>query len=262
MSRAKEATASLEDVTQDGVEVEAPTETSARSGAPDRYVFALLVLQAATVAGLIWLAPSVAELSANQQAYRQEHTARVQALSDQTAEMLAEHRALKKEVADLRAVVASRVSGDVLFLKIMIAKPKIDHALARQIAESIQHYSMLYEQDPDLVLAMIKVESDFDPYIVSQMGATGLMQVMPQWRKVLAIEGELTDVDTSIKYGLQILGFYKEMYKDLEMALTAYNRGPGQVDAALMRGSDPTNKYAPRVLAEYGYFRALNQPPS
>jgi soluble lytic murein transglycosylase-like protein len=92
------------------------------------------------------------------------------------------------------------------------------------------------------------------------MGAIGLMQVMPQWEKVLGIQGSLKDPEISIKYGLQVLGFYMEMYKDLEMALTAYNRGPGPVDMALMRGRDPKNQYAPRVLKVYERLKKLSLP--
>ena len=57
---------------------------------------------------------------------------------------------------------------------------------------------------------------------------------------------------------LQVLSFYMEMYKDIEMALTAYNRGPGPVDMALMRGKDPKNKYAPQVLKVYDRLKSLS----
>jgi soluble lytic murein transglycosylase-like protein len=89
------------------------------------------------------------------------------------------------------------------------------------------------------------------------MGAVGLMQVMPQWAKILGITEPLTDPETSIRFGLQILGFYKAMYKDLETALTAYNRGPGAVDFALMKGQNPHNRYAPRVLKTYEELKTL-----
>src|SRR5262249_30880101 len=115
-----------------------------------------------------------------------------------------------------------------------------------------------YGRDSNLVLAMIATESAFNPKAVSSAGALGLMQVMPQWKKVLGIDGDLQDVELSIRYGLQILGFYSEMYKDLEMALTAYNRGPGPVDMALMKGHDPKNKYAPRVLTTYERLKRLS----
>jgi soluble lytic murein transglycosylase-like protein len=86
--------------------------------------------------------------------------------------------------------------------------------------------------------------------------------VMPHWKRVLGITGDLTDPETNIRAGLQILGFYLEMYQDLEMALTAYNRGPGPVDAALRKGSSPNNGYAPKVLATYERLKALSLPSS
>lgn len=188
--------------------------------------------------------------------------AELQHLAEETRQLAQQHEGLKNEIVQLRGFVASRMSEDVIFLKIMIAKPRLEHEVAREIARHVRHYASVYGQDPDLVLAMIDIESDFDPNIVSHMGAVGLMQVMPQWKRVLGIQEDLEDIETSIKYGLQILGFYREMYKDLDVALTAYNRGPGAVDAALMRGRDPKNNYAPRVLERYAYFRALNMPPS
>jgi soluble lytic murein transglycosylase-like protein len=106
-------------------------------------------------------------------------------------------------------------------------------------------------------LAIIAEESRFNPNAVSPVGAVGLMQVMPQWEKVLGISGSLKDPEVSIKYGLQVLGFYMEMYKDIEMALTAYNRGPGPVDMALMHGKDPKNKYAPEVLKVFERLKKL-----
>ena len=107
----------------------------------------------------------------------------------------------------------------------------------------------------------MNVESRFNPNAVSSAGAVGLMQVMPQWEKVLGISGSLKDPEVSIKYGLEIFGFYMEMYKDIEMALTAYNRGPGPVDVALMRGKDPKNTYAPTVLKVYGRLKGLSLTP-
>ena len=108
-----------------------------------------------------------------------------------------------------------------------------------------------------MVLAIMAIESRFDPNSVSNKGALGLMQVMPQWSKVLGIQDDLKDPKTNIKYGMQILGFYQQMYKDLEMALTAYNRGPGPVDMALMRGKDYRNNYAAKVLKKYKMLKSM-----
>ena len=166
--------------------------------------------------------------------------------------------ASRVELVRLRAELATRTGEDVIYLKIVLLRPRVDRSLARTIARHVRTYSELYGHDPDLVLSMMAVESNFDPNVVSHMGAVGLMQIMPQWKQVLGIKESLKSPETSIKYGLQIFGFYKEMYKDLTTALTAYNRGPGPVDLALMRGKDPTNRYAPRVLAKYEELRTLN----
>jgi soluble lytic murein transglycosylase-like protein len=164
---------------------------------------------------------------------------------------------LKGQIEALRQGLVIRATEDVIFLKITILRPDLDPTLARTVAKIVHKYSELYGRDPNLVLAMIAVESRFDPNVVSPMGAVGLMQVMPQWKRVLGIQGELSDPEVSIRYGLQILGFYSEMYQDLETALTAYNRGPGPVDMALMRGQDPRNRYAPRVLEAYERLKRL-----
>lgn len=220
-------------------------------------IFVAIVLQVVVVLGLAALARlvSVRLENLNQLAHAQSDT--VERLVRQSVLLAADGETLRGQVADLRAFVASRSAEDVIFLKTVIIKPKIDRPRAREISRLVHKYASLHGQDPDLVLAMIAVESDFNPEAVSHMGATGLMQVMPQWKKVLGIQESLTDPETSIKYGLQILGFYKSMYKDIETALTAYNRGPGPVDSALMRGRDPTNKYVPRVMKTYEILKAL-----
>ncbi len=183
---------------------------------------------------------------------------RTAAATERLGELSSQTDALRSEVSSLRNALASSTSEDVLFLKIMLLEPKIDPALARTIATSVHRNAMLFEKDPNLILAIISVESGFNPKAVSNTGAIGLMQVMPHWKKVLNIQGDLTDPEISIRYGLQVLGFYEEMYKDLETVLTAYNRGPGPVDKALMRNLSPKNEYAPKVLATYDRLRKLN----
>jgi soluble lytic murein transglycosylase-like protein len=178
------------------------------------------------------------------------------------SELSEQSLAIKSEGTELRQYMTSSSAEQVIFLKILVLKPDIDLALGRSIAKHAHHYGALYKRDPDLVLAIIAEESRFNPNAVSPVGAVGLMQVMPQWEKVLGISGSLKDPEVSIKYGLEVLGFYMEMYKDIEMALTAYNRGPGPVDMALMRGKDPKNRYAPDVLKVYERLKKLSIPAS
>jgi soluble lytic murein transglycosylase-like protein len=171
-------------------------------------------------------------------------------------------QALKVELVNLRQSVASHTGQDVLFLKVLLLKPDIDVQLAHTIAEQTHRNSQLYGRDPNLVLAIMAVESDFNPKATSVVGAQGLMQVMPHWKRVLGINGDLFDVETNIRHGMQILGFYMEMYGDLETALTAYNRGPGPVDFALQKGKDARNGYAAKVLATYERLKSLDSRPT
>jgi len=186
------------------------------------------------------------------------HATQAAALVQRVDALAAQNEQLKTEIVNLHKTIASTTSQDVLFLKIILLKQDIDLDLARTIAHHVHEYALRFGKDPNLVLAIIAVESQFDPKAVSPVGAVGLMQVMPHWKKVLGINGDLADPEISIKYGLQVLGFYDEMYKDPEVVLTAYNRGPGPVDKALMRGTSPTNNYAPQVLQTYARLKRLN----
>ncbi len=82
---------------------------------------------------------------------------------------------------------------------------------------------------PELVLALIQVESAFDRFAVSRAGAQGYMQVMPFWKKEIGrSEDNLTDVVTNLRYGCRILQFYLQRENgDLHRALAAYNGSLG-----------------------------------
>lgn len=84
---------------------------------------------------------------------------------------------------------------------------------------------------PDLVLALIQVESKFDRYAVSRAGAQGLMQVMPFWKNEIGhSEDNLTDINTNLRYGCQILKFYMQKEGGSWMnALARYNGSYGKL---------------------------------
>ncbi len=83
---------------------------------------------------------------------------------------------------------------------------------------------------PDLVLALIEIESGFDRYAVSRAGAQGLMQVMPFWKDEIGRpDDNLTDMLTNIRYGCRILQFYMQRENGNWMyALARYNGSYGQ----------------------------------
>jgi soluble lytic murein transglycosylase-like protein len=87
------------------------------------------------------------------------------------------------------------------------------------------------ELDADLVLAVMQVESAFDRFAISRVGAQGLMQVMPFWRlEIGRPQDNLTEVETNIRYGTTILAHYLDVSQgDLVDALARYNGSRGRL---------------------------------
>ena len=82
---------------------------------------------------------------------------------------------------------------------------------------------------PDLVLALIEVESRFDPWAVSPAGAVGLMQVMPFWPRQLGVQNQLVRVAPNIRMGCEILRYYlRAEHSNWTRALARYNGSVGR----------------------------------
>ena len=82
---------------------------------------------------------------------------------------------------------------------------------------------------PELVLSVIQVESNFDRFAISSVGARGLMQVMPFWLKELGRpDDNLFELQTNLRFGCTILRYYLDMEKEnLTRALARYNGSRG-----------------------------------
>jgi soluble lytic murein transglycosylase-like protein len=82
---------------------------------------------------------------------------------------------------------------------------------------------------PDLVLALIEVESRFDRWAVSPAGAVGLMQVMPFWPRQLGVQNQLVKVEPNIRMGCEILRYYLRVEnRNWTRALARYNGSVGR----------------------------------
>ncbi len=92
--------------------------------------------------------------------------------------------------------------------------------------------------NPQMVLSLIEVESDFERFALSSAGARGLMQVMPFWIDVIGRKQDnLFDIATNLRYGCAILSIYmKREKKEIITALARYH------------GSYPKNHYSRKVI--------------
>jgi len=139
-----------------------------------------------------------------------------------------------------------------------------DRPEAWTLADAIWRESKKYSLDPLLVLAIIRVESEFRPRVVSPMGARGLMQIQPEVAARLAGEAELEkwegeksldDPFVNIKLGIFYLAALREQFGDVKVALTAYNRGPGWVQKTIESQSALPLDYAQKVLSVARRYR-------
>ncbi len=83
---------------------------------------------------------------------------------------------------------------------------------------------------PELVLSVIEIESNFDRYAISWVGARGLMQIMPFWLKEIGHpKDNLFDIQTNLRFGCTILSYYLKIEKgNLSRALARYNGSLGK----------------------------------
>lgn len=128
-----------------------------------------------------------------------------------------------------------------------------------QLTHFICAESQKYGCDPELVLALIIVESSFHSKATSSKGAKGLMQLLPQVAKALAQEVGIAwdeetaiyDPEVNIQLGLYYLSQLILQFKDLKVALAAYNFGPTYIKERIERGIPLPTEYAEKVLRRY-----------
>lgn len=117
-------------------------------------------------------------------------------------------------------------------------------------------HSNSHDVEPELIAAIIKVESDFKQSTVSHVGATGLMQLMPKTAKLMKVNPN--NINSNIKGGTKYIAWCLEQNKNnLTLALASYNAGIGNVKK--YNGIPPfkeTQNYVKRVMKEYNYLKA------
>jgi soluble lytic murein transglycosylase-like protein len=110
-------------------------------------------------------------------------------------------------------------------------KPRIADDKERLLILRAAHYeAMRAGLVPELVLAVMDVESGFDRFAISTAGALGLMQIMPFWlRELQQPQANLFDIATNLRMGCTILKYYVDLEKgNLRRALARYNGSLGK----------------------------------
>lgn len=147
---------------------------------------------------------------------------------------------------------------------LLTSKGSFDHESAWSLSEAILHASEAHSLDPLLVLAVIEVESRFRPGAVSERGARGLMQIRPDVAAALADELDITnwagkksleDPVINVRLGIFYLSQLKQNFRDLKLALTAYNVGPTALKNRLEAQEPVSFHYAKKVLSVHLFYK-------
>jgi hypothetical protein len=122
----------------------------------------------------------------------------------------------------------------------------------RTLAPLVEKYARQYGVDEDLVWAVMRQESGFNPRALSPKGAMGLMQLMPGTAALMGV-ADAYDVEENIAGGVRYLEQCLNRFdQDVGLGLAAYNAGPGNVEK--YQGCPPfpeTRQYVASILAAY-----------
>jgi soluble lytic murein transglycosylase len=148
----------------------------------------------------------------------------------------------------------TNVPTDPRFKRVVERSPYFRHRLSpAQLEQAIFRHAQRHRLEPSLLRAVIKAESDFDPYAVSRAGAVGLMQLMPHTAVRLDVQDSY-DPEDNIGGGARYLRYLLNRYRgNLVLALAAYNAGEKAVDRhQAVPPIQETRLYVAKVL---GYYR-------
>ena len=131
----------------------------------------------------------------------------------------------------------------------------VKYQIPADLAEDIYDIALSEGIDPALGFQLVKIESGFKGSARSSMEAYGYTQLqLPTARFYdpdVTVKG-LYERETNLRIGFRFLRDLLEQFDhDMELALVAYNRGPGKVAGILAKGGDPANGYAEAVMEGY-----------
>jgi soluble lytic murein transglycosylase-like protein len=138
-----------------------------------------------------------------------------------------ELRALLKTAVEDADSFTDRFDAEVWLMDMSrrLQKKVPDTRFRLELLKNVHYEATRAKLTPELVLAVIEVESNFDQFAISSAGARGLMQVMPFWLKEIGKPGDsLFRMQTNLRYGCTILKYYLDKERgNLHLALKRYN---------------------------------------
>ena len=143
------------------------------------------------------------------------------------------------ELIELLRVAANEVDSFPDHFDAQVWLTDMSARLARQVKDPGERIEILQrvhreatraELPPELVLAVIDIESNFDRFAISVVGARGLMQIMPFWLNEIGRPNDnLMQIETNLRFGCTILKYYLDMEKgNIPRALGRYNGSLGK----------------------------------
>lgn len=141
-------------------------------------------------------------------------------------------------------------------------------------SEFVDKYSLEYHVEKELVYAVIRAESSFNPHAVSSAGAVGLMQIMPSTaefiRRNIKSDVSLYCVEGNVRMGCWYLAYLGRIFSEKSECIAAYNAGEGSVKGWLKNREyldangrlkvipfPETKKYVERVKLFYKFYKYL-----
>jgi soluble lytic murein transglycosylase-like protein len=159
---------------------------------------------------------------------------------------------IKLEPKQSQMGAMSNAASALVTRKTQMASLQVPQSAA-WISDIVEKAALRHSVDPNLVRAIVQVESNFNPHAVSRKGAIGLMQLMPRTAKSLNVSNPYDpaqNVDAGVRHFKELLDSYGG---NLELSLAAYNAG---VSAVHKSGGVPhyseTRNYVKKITGIYG----------
>ncbi|MEF3255797.1 MAG: lytic transglycosylase domain-containing protein [Deferribacterales bacterium] len=152
--------------------------------------------------------------------------------------------------------IKSRTFSVYLLLKYIITETGliIRSPSPEQLEEKIKTLSDKYRIDPELVKIVIQVESKYKKFAISRTGAIGLMQVMPNTFFEMGFQKPF-DINENLEAGIKYLSIQLKNFKNIELALSAYNAGPSRVKNNQVPKIGETESYVKKITEQYSKIR-------